>query len=62
MKLIIVVLDESCSLVSITNAIKVFKEFHILEQQTNLSTSNLMLNAEQSDVLDLIAHINRYKS
>ncbi len=53
-------LDESCSLVSITNAIQVFKECRILCQET--PTGHVVLNTKQNDILNLIARINKYKN
>ena len=47
-------------MVSITNAIKVFKEYSIIHQEE--STDYLTLNVKHNDVVELIAHIYRYKT
>ncbi|CAB4012571.1 Hypothetical predicted protein, partial [Paramuricea clavata] len=50
---------ESCSVVSIRNAIKAFMDCRILRQET--ATGHLMLNTKQNDIIDLMARINKYK-
>ena len=51
-------LDESCSLVSISNATQVFKECGILRQES--TTGCLVLKANENDILDIVARINKY--
>ena len=59
-------LDESCSLVYIANAVKVFKECNILHfiQEDSNSIFHVKLNHDynsENTILELIGKIRRYK-